>query len=325
MEPAPELVAFAERWMSSWFVDFDGYMDPMSHHPGVRFIGPDPDEWWEGLDMHLTVGRTQFREMATLGGVHIDVDEITAWKEGTVGWIAIRCRIAFGDREPQHARMTVIVHEEGVYWKIVHNQFAVTVANQDVVGIELTTAVDELLVLVEDVAPPASGMSPDGSVTVMFTDLEGSTLLMESLGEERWFELLAWHDAIVKQKTAVFGGTVVKGQGDGFMLAFPAAGSAAACASAILRTLSEGWSGVRVPARIGLHTGNAKAEGGDFFGRTVVVAARIANIANGDEILVSQASQEELDGAFALSGTRVTPLKGLNGAYTVFALEWEKA
>jgi class 3 adenylate cyclase len=261
--------------------------------------------------------------MATLGEIHIDADEIVAWKEGTVGWIAIRCRITFGDREPQEARLTAILHEEGVYWKVVHQHFGVTVANEDVVGLELTTAVDELLVLVQDVAPPTSGMSADGSVTIMFTDLEGSTVLMESLGEERWLELLQWHDAIVKQKTAVFGGTVVKGQGDGFMLAFPAAGSAAASASAIQRTLSEGWFGVPVYARVGLHTGNAKAEGGDFFGRTVVVAARISGLANGGEILLSQASQEELEGAFPLNGPRSTALKGLSGMYAVFELNWK--
>jgi len=156
----------------------------------------------------------------------------------------------------------------------------------------------------------------------MFTDLEGSTVLMESLGEERWLELLEWHDAIVKQKTAVFGGTVVKGQGDGFMLAFPAAGSAAACASAIQRSFSEGWTGVPVPARIGLHTGNAKAEGGDFFGRTVVVAARVSSLASGGEILVSQSAQDDLAGAFPLSGPRSTALRGLNGTYTVFELMW---
>ena len=308
--------------MSSWFVDFDNYVDPLSHHPGLRFIGPDPEEWWTGLETHLSVGRTQFSEMATLGGIHVDADEIVAWREGTVGWIAIRCRITFGDKEPQEARMTVIVHEEGVYWKIVHQQFGFTVANEDAVGLELTTAVDELLVLVQDVAPPASGVSADGSVTIVFTDLEGSTVLMESLGEERWLELVKWHDSIVRQKTAVFGGTVVKGQGDGFMLAFPAAGSAAACASAIQRNLSEGWCGVPVPARVGLHTGNAKAEGGDFFGRTVVVAARISSIANGGEILLSQASQEELGGAFSLNGPRSKALKGLSGVYAVFELLW---
>ena len=322
MEPAPELVAFTERWMPSWFADYDHFLDAFSRHTGTRFIGPDPNEWWEGYEKILVIGKAQFSEMATLGEVRLDAVEIVAWKEGTVGWIAVRCRISIGDMDPEEARVTVIVHEEGAYWKVVHLQLAFTITNEEAVGLELTTAVDELLLLVQDVSPPAAGMSADGSVTIMFTDLEGSTVLMETLGEERWLELLEWHDSIVKQKTAVFGGTVVKGQGDGFMLAFPATGSAAACASAIQRTFSEGWSGVRVPARMGLHTGNAKAEGGDFFGRTVVVAARVSSMAGAGEILLSQSAQEDLGGAFPLSGPRSTTLKGLSGMYTVFELIW---
>jgi hypothetical protein len=123
-------------------------------------------------------------------------------------------------------------------------------------------------------------------------------------------ELLDWHDGVVKQQTAVFGGSVVKGQGDGFMLAFPATGSAAACAAAIQRGLSAGWRGIRVPVRMGMHCGNAKAEGGDFFGRTVVIAARVASAAGGGEILVSQAVQEGLGGAFRLDEARSLTFEG---------------
>jgi class 3 adenylate cyclase len=324
MEPAPELVTFAERLMASWTsLDFERFADGVSRHSGVRFIGPDPDEWWEGFEQISAVGRAQFNEMKELGGTRFDSDEIVAWKEGTVGWIAIRGHMAFGESGPQEVRMTVVVQEDGAFWRAVQMQLAFTVTNEEAVGMELTTAVDELLLQVQDQAPPAAGMSVDGSVSIMFTDLEGSTALMESLGEERWLELLAWHDSVVKQQTAVFGGTVVKGQGDGFMLAFPASGSAAASAMAIQRSLADGWAGVPIPARMGLHTGNAKAEGGDFFGRTVVVAARISSMAGGGEILLSQAMQEELNGAFPLEGPRTLPLKGLSGIYTVFALTWK--
>jgi len=324
MEPAPELVAFAERiLLSTSSLYTDAYLDGYSHHPGVRFIGPDPDEWWEGFEQIAAVGRAQFHEMKELGGIRIDTDEIVAWKEGTVGWIALRGRVTLGQSDPQEVRMTFIVHEDGAFWRIVHHQLAFTVTNEEAMGLELTTAVDQLLLLVQDQAPPAAGMAADGSVTIMFTDLEGSTALMESLGEDRWLDLLAWHDAIVRQQTAVFGGTVVKGQGDGFMLAFPAAGSAAAGAMAIQRSLRDGWAGVPVPARMGLHAGNAKAEGGDFFGRTVVVAARVSSMADGGEILLSQEVQQDLNGAFPLEGPKALALKGLSGIYTVFELVWK--
>ncbi len=125
------------------------------------------------------------------------------------------------------------MHEEGAYWRIVQQHDSIPIANEDSLGLEMTTAVDEILTMVQDEPPPVTALAGDGSVTIMFTDIEGSTVLMESLGEQAWLELLEWHDGVVKQQTAVFGGSVVKGQGDGFMLAFPATGSAAAGASAI--------------------------------------------------------------------------------------------
>ncbi len=75
--------------------------------------------------------------------------------------------------------------------------------------------------------------------------------------------------------------------------------------------------------RMGMHCGNAKAEGGDFFGRTVVVAARLANAAAGGEILVSQAVQESLGGAFRLDEARSLTLKGLAGHHAAFSVIWQ--
>lgn len=322
MEPAPELIPFTERWLASCFVDFDHFAEPWSRHSGTRFIGPDPDEWWEGYEKLMAVSKVQLHEMKESGEVIFNPDEIVAWKEGTVGWIAVRGRYSVGQMEPEEARLTMIVHQDGAFWEFVHAHLSFTVTNEESVGLELTTTLDELLELAQDQAPPTAGMSADGSVTIVFTDLEGSTALMESLGEERWLQLLGWHDSIVRQQTAVFGGTVVKGQGDGFMLAFPASGAAAACAMALQRSLGDGWAGVQVRARIGMHSGNAKAEGGDFFGRTVVVSARVSDSAGGGEILLTQSVQEDLNGAFPLEGPRTLSLRGLSGTYTVFALAW---
>ena len=78
-----------------------------------------------------------------------------------------------------------------------------------------------------------------------------------------------------------------------------------------------------MPIRVGLHAGNASAEGGDFFGRTVVVAARIASAARGGEILASESVQERLAGAFALDGARSLALKGLVGDFVAYPVRWE--
>src|ERR1039458_5184978 len=149
MESAPELISFTERWMPSWFADFDQFVEVISHHPGTRFIGPDPNEWWEGFEKISVIGRAQFSEMATLGEARIDAHEIVAWKEGTVGWVAVNCSVSLGELIDEEARVTLIVHEEGAYWKIVHVQLAFTVSNEEAVGLELTTVVDELLLLVQ--------------------------------------------------------------------------------------------------------------------------------------------------------------------------------
>jgi len=323
MEPAPELVVWAQRWLHSWTaLDLDRVLDAWSRHPGIQLFGPDPEEVCEGFDQVAAMTKAQFPEIENLGGVTFDADKISAWQEGTVGWVTFLGRTTFGSAEPQDVKMTMIVHEDGAFWRAVLLQLGFDVPNEESVGTQLTTALDGLLLQVQDEPAPVAGMSADGSVIIMFTDLEGSTALMESLGEERWLQLLEWHDAIVQRQTANFGGAVVKGQGDGFMLAFPAAGSASACAMAIQRSLGAGWTGVPVRARIGMHVGNAKAEGGDFFGRTVVVAARVAGMAEGEEILVTQAVQERLDGAFALEGPRTLSLKGLSDTHSVFAVSW---
>lgn len=219
-------------------------------------------------------------------------------------------------------RLTITLHEEGAFWRIVQYHASFPVSNEESIGMTVTTSLDDILVQVQGDATPSSALSEDGSVTIVFTDIEGSTALMETLGESSWLELLTWHEGVIRRQTALFGGTVVKGQGDGFMLAFPAIGAGVSCAMAIQRTLGPGWNGVQVSVRIGVHCGNAKAEEGDFFGRTVVVAARVAEAATGREILISRAVQEGLGGAFPLERARTLSLKGLSGEHVVFALEW---
>jgi class 3 adenylate cyclase len=272
-----------------------------------------------GYDSFAAVMRVQFHEMPPL---RFDIEDITAWKEGTVGWAACRATLAVEGLPPVPTRSTFVLHEEGALWRIVQWHISIPVANEEAIGVGLTSTVDELLAVLQNEQPPVAAVGPGGLVTIMFTDIQGSTALMETLGESSWLELLQWHDDVVRRQTTLFGGSVVKGQGDGFMLAFPATGSAAACAVAIQRALSAGWEGVPVPVRIGMHSGNAKAEGGDFFGRTVVVAARIASAANGGEILVSQEVQEGLGGAFPLEAARSLSLKGIVGQQAAFPVLW---
>jgi adenylate cyclase len=299
--------------------DSEAFIDSLSLEPDALWIGTATDEWWSGHDTMAAAVRVQAQEMPN---ARYEVERTEAFKEGTVGWVSARLTAFIEGRPSRLIRISAVFHQEGAFWRGVQWHVSMPVENEDVFGVELTTRIDELLTMAQKESLPSASLAADGSVAIMFTDIEGSTALMERLGEEKWLELLAWHNGAIRQQAVLFGGTVVKGQGDGFMIAFPAVGSAAACAVAIQRTLSAGWQGNPVPVRIGLHPGNVKVEAGDFFGRTVVVAARLAAAAAGGEILVSETVEAGLNGAFPLSASRSISVKGISGQFTVFPLVW---
>ena len=169
--------------------------------------------------------------------------------------------------------------------------------------------------------------APDGTVTIMFSDIEGSTALSEQLGDERWLKLLRRHNALIRRQLAAHRGFEVKSQGDGFMVAFGSARSALRCAIAIQRDLAarRDQSGSQVlRVRIGLHTGEVIREQQDFFGHTVILAARIGAKANGGEILVSALSRWLVAGSheFQFGEAREEQLKGLRDPRRVHEVRW---
>jgi class 3 adenylate cyclase len=139
----------------------------------------------------------------------------------------------------------------------------------------------------------------------------------------RWLELLRAHNSVVRDQVKACGGFEVKSQGDGFMIAFPSARRAIQCAraiqAAIARDLGDHPDGpIRV--RIGLHTGEAIREESDFYGKNVVVAARIADQARGGEILASAVVKQLTDSAGDISFEegREVELAGLAGTHGVY-------
>ncbi|HEX2232604.1 MAG TPA: adenylate/guanylate cyclase domain-containing protein [Thermoleophilaceae bacterium] len=165
--------------------------------------------------------------------------------------------------------------------------------------------------------------APDGTVTVLFSDIEGSTELNERLGDVRWLELLRVHHEIVREQIHGHGGFEVKSQGDGFMIAFPSARRAVECARAIQSQIRSKLGDHRdgpIRLRIGLHTGEAIREEADFYGKNIALAARITDKARGGEILASSVVKEltESAGDLRFEGERELELDGLTGTYTVY-------
>jgi class 3 adenylate cyclase len=167
---------------------------------------------------------------------------------------------------------------------------------------------------------------PDGSVAILFSDIEGSTELNERLGDQEWVRLLARHDAAVRSAIERHGGHVVKTQGDGFMAAFGSAERAVRSAIAIQQAFESGRRKGRaaVLIRIGIHYGDVVHRDNDIFGRNVAQAARVAALAEGGQILVTETVADALGGCadISLDAAYEVQLKGLAGDHVVCAVDW---
>jgi len=160
-----------------------------------------------------------------------------------------------------------------------------------------------------------------GTVTIVFSDIEGSTQRAVELGDLRWHQVLSVHNQIMRKMLARHHGVETHSMGDGFMMCFRSARSALAFITDAQRALAayeaaNPLEGLRV--RAGLHTGEAVlGDDGDLFGRHVVMAARIADQARGGEVLVSSLVREIVEprGDIVFGESRSAVLKGLQGEH----------
>jgi class 3 adenylate cyclase len=128
---------------------------------------------------------------------------------------------------------------------------------------------------------------PHGTVTFLFTDIEGSTRLLQERGDE-YADLLAGHHHALRGEFARHGGVEVNTEGDAFFVAFEKASDALAAAAGARDALGDG----PIRVRMGLHTGEPTVTGDDYVGIDVHRAARIAAAGHGGQILLSQATRD---------------------------------
>jgi class 3 adenylate cyclase len=157
----------------------------------------------------------------------------------------------------------------------------------------------------------------------LFTDIVGSTRLAEALGNHAWERLLGWHDEMLRAEVARQGGRIVHSTGDGFFAAFDTARQAVRSGIAIQRALASHAmaSGFAPPVRIGLHAAEATQRGDDFSGVGVHVAARIAALAGGGEILASADALAEAGDVLAV-GPREVEIRGVSEPVSVATVVW---
>jgi len=135
------------------------------------------------------------------------------------------------------------------------------------------------------------GELPSGTVTFLFSDVEGSTRLVRELGEAAWAETLVSHRVVIEECCSANGGRVVDREGDGTFLVFSSAMGALQTASEIQAALAEG----PVRVRVGLHTGAPLLTEGGYVGLDVHRAARIAAAAHGGQVVFSSATRSLVD------------------------------
>lgn len=152
-------------------------------------------------------------------------------------------------------------------------------------------------------------------LTVLMTDIVGSTKQVAALGDSKWRSLLDRHDAIVRRHVSAFGGQTINTTGDGFITAFTGPTRAIQCAEAIRLDVTHLGLGIRA----GVHTGECERRGTDIGGLAVHIAARILNLASSGQILVSSTVKDLIVG----SGLELIPagtqnLKGVPGDWSLF-------
>jgi class 3 adenylate cyclase len=158
---------------------------------------------------------------------------------------------------------------------------------------------------------------PRTLATVVFTDIVDSTSRLGQVGDSRWRDLLATHNARLREALNAHRGREVKTTGDGFLAVFDSPTRAVQCAAEMTRSARA----IDLEIRVGVHTGEIELVGDDVGGIAVHVAARVLALAGPNEVLVSSTTSGLLEGSgLLLQDAGSHELKGLPGARQVFRL-----
>ena len=280
-----------------------------------------------------TLGRFEEAE------AHFEEALATHERMGAVTWVAhtrydfavmLHRRGAEADREraAQLLGQAIDTAERLGMTALLQKGLALKLETEGLGSADATSSIDAITTSLEQRPPDlARQAAPDGTVTLMFSDMEGFSAMTERLGDEAAYQVIRLHNDIIRQRLHACGGFEVELLGDGFLVAFSSATRALQCAIEIQQAFRAHSAGSAEPirVRIGLHTGEPIREGDRFFGKTVILAARIAAQARGGEILVSAILRQlaESGQAFPFGAAREVALKGLAGTHRVFPVAWD--
>jgi pimeloyl-ACP methyl ester carboxylesterase len=291
-----------ETWVAAMEESWGGPFDLEDAAPSVA--NDEAARSWFGAYLRYAASPSAARASSELN-FHIDVrDVLPSVRVPTLvlhrsgdRWYALAEGQYLADHIPG-ARLVVLPGEDHMPWW----------GDQD----RLIGEVQEFLTGTRD-SPPTERVL----LTVLVTDIVGSSEKAAAMGDLKWKDLLQTHDATVRREVKNFGGQEINTTGDGFVLAFTGPTRAIQCAFAI----RQGLERLGLAVRAGLHTGECERRGSDLSGLAVHIAARISNEASRDSILVSSTVKDLVVGSglrFVDHGTHA--LKGIPGQWCLFAV-----
>lgn len=248
-----------------------------------------------------------------------DFHKLEAFEYGTVGWAFAHFEFRIPSLAASiTARSTQVFALEKGLWKVAQIHHSIPTPNSDILGFE-HHAIDQMIAAAKD-----HHVSDEHGqiVAIMFTDVANSTKLARSVGDTRWVEVIQAHISEVQADVEAHGGTLIKSLGDGTMSRFGSASATLKAAKGLQEQMRQSLKEPALNLRIGIHTGQVIEAGDDFFGTVVNMAARIASVAEPQEIRVSEATKLMVGAqpVFVFSEPREVALKGFDGLHAVSRL-----
>ena len=323
MRPSNELEAVVRRFLDSRIaLDLDAMEAMHSTSEYVRQIGSDRDEWGQGPDESMQVWiDSQSKDSWRVADTTLL--RIEAFENGDTGWAAVEQERTLVHGQVIVYRITMVFLLERYSWKLVQIHFSIPVADEQVLRVDLTSSLNNLLTSLDgDGQSGTADDTPVGTLTTMFTDVVDSTAISQSIGDKEWSQLINAHFDAVRDIIEGEGGSVVKTIGDGGMYVFGSATSALRAGVAIQQSVAAA-DGVRIRLRVGIHTGEVLRSGSDYVGLTVSKAARVAAAAQGGQVLVSSTTVDLLNTVeFTFDEAIIANLKGIDGTHLLLPLRW---
>ena len=213
-----EVEAVFRRLLASGLVgDEEAVRNLISESASVRWITTAEDEWWSGHEEVVSLALARSKEARV---VRWDYPRLEGFESGSVGWIAAETVGHRPGEDPFVARHTAVFQLEGGAWRIVQWHISAAAPNVEVFGYKMPGSLGEIVSSLEASGDALANGIPAGTVTVMFTDIEDSTLQSQEMGDEQWTQILEDHFAILDQVIKRHRGNVVTRLGDGTMTVF---------------------------------------------------------------------------------------------------------